>query len=898
MKLGFKTATVAAFAAAVGLAFASPAQAAPSIYPGALLPGSSVLPGGSQMVSADFNGDGLMDLAVADDEDSSTSPAAGGVWVFLAKAGGGYAAPVFYPTASDPWTIAVGDLNGDGHPDIVTGNYDYGSSSSDQVSVLIGNGDGTFKTHVDYTAGTSGAESITVGDATGDGTADVVLGTEYNVLVIPGNGDGTLDTAAVQTLTLNNGSSYGVAVTDLNADGRPDIVATDGCSSGHDRVDVYAGQSGGTFLATPSQTVAVGDCPFLAVSDLNGDGAPDVAVANYYDSSVQVLLNSAGMLADSGTTYTLPADSNPYGLHLADVDGDGHVDILTANDDSDTVSILYGQGDGSFTAPTQVPMGAYAVDVAAVPAASGSAMNLVALDWPSSAFLTTARNLGSRSFYSYADYGYQNASGQGQDAYDMASTDFNGDGHPDLVIANEGDSILSVLLNTGQGGFGAPMVLTLPSGAGDIDAVAAGDVNGDGKADIVTADNSGHLYTFLGNGDDSFQAPVTSTIASSEVDGLALGDVNGDGTPDVAVAEYGANQVQICTGDGTGAFDCSAETPLSMHYPYRVKLTDLNGDGKLDLVATTGTADPTISGAGDAYVYLGDGTGGFGASPSATLPVVDFAWGIAVGDVNDDGHPDLVFGSGGNEVSVFTGNGDGTFGAAATYASGVSSDSEPYFVALADVNGDGHPDIVAANVEDGTLSLLTNQGNGTFNAAVNYGSGLEVYPVLALDVDGDGLPDIVAANYGDDSLANSTVSVYLHNHAPVATGTSLTVNENASGTGTVTATDAEQDPLTFAVATQPAHGTVSLDATSGSFTYTPTKDYSGSDSFTVTATNGLESSAPATVSITVTPSSSGGGGGSGGSGGGSSGGGGGALGLLSLLGLGLLLAPALRRRLG
>ncbi|MGH8127831.1 MAG: FG-GAP-like repeat-containing protein [Gammaproteobacteria bacterium] len=875
MKFGFKTATVAAFAAAAGLAFASPAQAAPSIYPGALLPGSSVLPGGSQMVSADFNGDGLMDLAVADDSDSGTN--AGGVWIFLAQAGGGYAAPVFYPTASDPWTIAVGDLNGDGKPDIVTGNE--GSSSSDQVSVLIGNGDGTFKTHVDYTAGTSQADSITVGDATGNGTADVVLGTDTNVLVIPGNGDGTLDTASVQTLTLNNGYSYGVAVTDLNADGQPDIVAADGCDGPGtaDTVDVYVGQSGGTFLAPPSQTVAVGACPELAVGDLNGDGAPDVAVANYGDSTVQALLNSAGVLADSGTTYPLPADSEPLWAHVADVDGDGHLDILTSNYDSDTVSILYGQGDGSFTAPVEVPMGAEVNDVAAVPAASGSAVNLVALDWPYySAFLTTARNLGSRTFYTYADYPYFNASGQGQAANDMASADFNGDGHPDIVTAN-GDNTLSVLLNNGQGGFGTPTVLTLPSGAGDIYAVAAGDVNGDGKADILTADNSGHLYTFLSNGDGTFQAPLTSTIASSEVDGIALGDVNGDGEPDVAVAEYGANQVQICPGDGTGHFDCTAAAPVTVNAPYRVTIADLTGNGKADLVVTTGTDD--------AYVYLGDGTGGFGASPSATLQGTE----VAVGDVNGDGKPDLVFGSYGTSVNMFLGNGDGTFGAAATYESGVS----PEFVALADVNGDGHPDIVAANDEDGTLSLLTNKGDGTFNAAVYYASGIGAYPMLALDVDGDGLPDIVTANYGGGILTNSTVSVYLHNHAPVATGTSLTVNENASGTGTVTATDAEQDPLTFAVATQPGHGTVSLDATSGSFTYTPSSGYSGSDSFTVTATNGLETSAPATVSITVkavtpppTPPPSGGGGG------------GGVLGLLSLLGLGLLLAPALRRRRG
>ncbi|MGA7964802.1 MAG: VCBS repeat-containing protein, partial [Gammaproteobacteria bacterium] len=203
MQPNFKTLAMAAFAAIAGMVFAGPAQATPPLYPGILLPGSSVLPGGSQMVSADFNGDGLMDLAVTDDSQSYTS--AGGIWVFLAQAGGGYAAPVFYPTASYPYTIAVGDLNGDGHPDIVTGNSNSNLTSADQVSVLIGNGDGTFQPAVNYTVSSNAtADSITVGDATGNGKADVVLGTDSGVFVIPGNGDGTLDTAAEQTLTLNN----------------------------------------------------------------------------------------------------------------------------------------------------------------------------------------------------------------------------------------------------------------------------------------------------------------------------------------------------------------------------------------------------------------------------------------------------------------------------------------------------------------------------------------------------------------------------------------------------------------------------------------------------------------------------------------------------------------------
>lgn len=870
------TTVAVAIAAVIGIVSASPAQAAPSIYPGALVPGA--LPGGIEMASADLNGDGLTDLMVADNSTSGTSPDMGGVWVFLAQKGGGYSAPVFYATASRPYTLAVGDLDGDGRPDIVTGNA--GSATANQLSVLINNGDGTFKPHVDYSPAPSAifaAISVTVADATGDGKADVVLGTgTTSVYLVPGNGDGTLNTAAVESLVTTYAIQHGVAVADLNSDGKPDIVVASGCGSTGE-VDVFLGGSGA--FTNPNQSVPVGVCPSLAVADVNGDTAPDVVVGNFYDSTVQVLLNSGGSLADSGTTYTLPAGSQPQWTRLADVDGDGHVDIMAPGFHSDAVNVLYGRGDGTFDQPTSVPVGYGSADVAAVDANTDGKLDLVSLDSSVHA-LAVARNLGSRGFYTYANYAYQNAGGQGQGAGDMVSVDLNGDGKPDVVTANYVDHSLSVLLNNGQGGFGAPNLYSAP--AAHLDSLVGADVNGDGKPDIVTADSSGHLYTYLGAGDGALYSPLTNTIGSGLVYGLALGDVDGDGIVDIAAAVYGGNQVQICKGDGAGNFDCSAHPALAVSHPYRVLLTDLNGDQQLDLVVTAAIS-------GDAYVFVGDGKGGFGGTPYSTLPITDNGWGISAGDVNGDSVPDLVFGAFGNKVTLFKGlTGAFGFGGAITYASGLLPDSSPYFLSLADLNGDGKLDIAAANYNESTLSLLTNKGDGSFNPALNYAAGDTTYPILAIDVDGDGLTDIVTANWGDYRLVNSTVSVYLHNHAPVAMGTSLTVNENTSGTGSVTATNAEQDPLTFAVATQPGHGSVNnLDASTGRFTYTPTSGYSGSDGFTVTATNGLETSTPATVSITVKPSSSGGGGG-----------GGGALGLFNLFVLGLLLAPALRRRLG
>lgn len=843
----------------------------PPPYPGEWI-GAGTLPSGYQMASADLNGDGLPDIVVADDAASSTSPPAGGVWVFLAQMGGGYAAPVFYATPCSPLSLALGDL-GNGQVDIVAANSC--SASADQVSVLIGNGDGTFKAAVNYSPDTTASVhpgSITIGDATGDGKPDVVVGNKdtTTTYVIPGNGDGTLDTSAVQKLTVSHIVAYGVIVTDLNHDGYPDVVVADGCSVGTaGAVDVFLGTASGTFGSTPSQTVTVGSCPEFGVNNdaLIGSTDPDVAVANDFDGTYQILSNSAGTLT-AGTPVNLPAGACPYWIHVADVDGDGNPDLIMSDPCSDSVDIAYGQSGGGFSAPVFVPVGYHGYDVAAVRVAAGT--DLVALDYTDSAGLVVAQNMGNRIFYSYRDYPYQNGSAQGQKASDMVMVDLNGDGLRDAVVANSGDSTLSTLLNNGDGTFGAPNVMT-PGGAG-IFALARSNC---GSPCVVTADNGGHLYAYVSKGDGTFQAPVTSAIAPSTVDGIAVADLNHDSYPDAIVSERTANQVQICKGNGTGNFDCSAFSPIFVQSPHRVLETDVNGDGNPDLVVTSGHPDATVSGDTDAYVYLGNGDGTFALS--ATLPVAGTAWGIAYDDFNGDGKTDLVFGSStGNKVSVFMGNGNGTFSASATYVSGYIPKS---VAALADVNQDGRDDFIVGNEGDSTLSIFINKGDGTFNKENTYAAGQRVSVVRSFDETGNGLPDIVTANYGDANLMNSNVGVYLHDAPPVVMGTSLTTNKNTSVTGSVSVEVSSPYPLTFAVASQPSHGTVKIQASTGNFTYTPSMNFTGSDSFTVTATDGLETSAPATVDITVKAVSSGGGGG-----------GFGLLGLLALSGL------AMRRR--
>ncbi len=866
--------------------------AAATLYPDAFL--ENALSSAGQVRSADLNGDGRPDLVIAG---VSTSSGMGGAWVYLAAAKGGYSAPVFYATSSALPALAVKDVNGDGYPDIVAA---YGN-----LSVLINKGDGTFAPHVDSAIGVPSGSSLAVGDVTGDGKADAVIAKPGDLLyIVPGNGDGTFDsnTADIQTLWPTTYSERNIVLADINGDGVPDIVTAGGCNDQdlQDDVNVFLGRAGGVFPSKPDQSISVGGCPTVVVKDVNGDGMPDAVVENRDGESVQVLLNQGGLLQKPGKTYNLPAGSFPLLAKVADIDGDGHPDIYAADSGGDNVNVLYGKGDGTFSAPALVNMGFTVSGVIATDVDGDGRPDLVAtgVHGPNyQKLLVSVRNMGGRKFRSYRNYTYQDSSGAGVFAVDIASADFNGDGRPDVVVL--GRYSLSVLLNTGSGRFGAPRVIGLPSVYGPVrvNAVVAGDVNGDGVPDIVTADSAGHLYAFLGNGDGTFQSPVVKAIATGDIYGLALGDVDGDGHVDVVAAANGSDQVQICNGLGDGRFRCAGTINLPGP-PIRIALRDFNGDGRLDFAVTTSATDSTFQHT-YAFVYLGDGKGGYGGTPSSTLLVPGYGWGIAVGDLNGDGVPDLVFGSNGNSISVSLGAKGGLYGSPKSYASGISGGSAPQDVAIADVNGDGLPDVIAANAGESTVSVFINQGRGVFGAPENFAAGDSsagqgyVYPLLVRDVDGDRLPDILTVNANPNSTGerNNTVSVYLHNHAPKVANEAFTTQENRSVSGVIAATDADADSLSFSLSSHPAHGGIALDPGTGAFDYTPNQNYTGKDRFVVKVGDGLNFST-CTVAITIRSQA----GASGGASQPSSGGGGGGLGALGLLLLAAVTCGADMRR--
>ncbi len=372
--------------------------------------------------------------------------------------------PLFLPPVSynsgpgGAMSVAVGDLNLDGIPDLVVANQSPGT-----VSVLLGNGDGTFRAAVTYDSGAGAggiSESVAIADLNGDGKPDLVVGSDTSsgnaVGVLLGNGDGTFQPA----VTCPGLGFWSVAVADVNGDGKPDLIADSQFSND---VAVALGNGDGTFQSPVSYGAGATGPLGVAVADVNGDGRPDLLVANLWiawpntEGSVGVLLGNGdgtfqpAVIYDSGGTEA-------YSVAVADLNGDGKADLVVANSGSGTVGVLLGNGDGTFQSATTYGSG-------------------------------------------------------GGSPRTIAIADVDGDGKLDLLVANTGaDGTVGVLLGNGDGTF--QTVVTYDSGGGGAclsQGLAIADMNGDGKVDLAVANCvNGTVGVLL-----HAASPTTTTLVSS-----------------------------------------------------------------------------------------------------------------------------------------------------------------------------------------------------------------------------------------------------------------------------------------------------------------------------------------------------------------------------------------------
>lgn len=758
----------------------------------------------TQVATGDFNGDGIMDMAV-------TVPSQGTVNVFIGTGDGNFGTAVGYPAGTNPIALVAGDFNHDGHIDLAVanaltsgsvsilfgmgdgtfvggGSYQAGlipiaigvgdfdgdgnidlavvnfgqAPVSGSVTILLGNSDGSFRNTNTYTVGVNTA-TIAVGDFTGDGKPDLAVGfdgtagaSQSQVLIFTNNGDGSFQSWAFLT-ALVPGGIRSVTAGDFDGDGRLDLAAASASASG---VTLFHGNGNGNFdLVSASPSVSQGSV-WMAAGDINGDGNVDLVSANS-DGTVSVLLGNGDDTFTNKATY--PGGNQPRMVALADLNGDGKPDAAIVNNGATNVQVLLGQGDGTFS------IGSY--------------------------------NVGA------------NPGG-------IATGDFNGDGFADLAVT-KGDASVAIFLGDGRGGFTALTPFpACQSVAGAVPGkIVAADVDGDHKVDLAigctytSAPVDSFVALFRGNGDGTFVN--SSGWITGNTLGMIAADINGDG-----ISEFiSANASFVTTLNFTFAADIYNGSVQD------IAAGDFNGDGKTDLLAIGMGTNPGI-------ILLGDGAGNF--QQGSTL-----GWnGGLTGDFNGDGLTDFLNYQA-PDVQVILNQGDGTF-LLGSEIQGSNTLGRPQ--ALADFDGDGVLDVLTAFQSGSPLNVFLGHEDGTFEQqpAVSL-SQLGNATVAVADFDGNGSPDVAALDSG-----TGTVSILLNKNSfrPTTTILSNTAKAVAGGpialsaavaskqgtpTGSVTFKEAGVPQTIGSLNNGTAQASVSAPSTVGTYGFTAL--YTGDGTF-------------------------------------------------------------------
>jgi hypothetical protein len=471
---------------------------------------------------------------------------------------------------------------------------------------------------------------------------------------------------------------------------------------------------------------------------------------------------------------TYPIGVNPSSIAVADVNGDGKLDIVVANGGDPKISefgdvgILMGIGNGTFRKAIHVNVGSI------FPA------KLVVADFdgdgkPDLALVTIKPTPVLRIFLSDGNGTFRNVARYTVAGYfaSFLAADFNQDGKKDLAILNGGPCrtchTVTVLLGNGDGKFQSGIVTDLPyesltmvagdfnnddrvdlltgsgvflAGNGDgtfsiviegfgFESAAVGDLNGDGKLDLLAVAGS-ETQTMLGNGDGTFQPPIPYDVGPVPV---AVGtlDLNGDGKPDaVTFSTTQGGNIGVALGNGDGTLQAAKWAGIGGG-PYPIIAADFNNDGKADVAVTEGE--------GDTFVFLGNGDGTFDTNRAGVCELGGSS-GLALraADFNHDNNLDLAAGNGTSDdrkdVGVCLGNGDGTFQSGMLFFAGGTSEMD-----LRDFNGDGNLDLAVPT--GGLVNILRGNGDGTFKFPTNAGQGTNAVYVVAGDFNGDGKEDLV-----------------------------------------------------------------------------------------------------------------------------------------------------------
>ncbi len=865
-------------------------------------------------ITADINEDGFIDII-------TLVPSQNKMSVFTNDGNGSFTGPTNYTTANS-FQVEAKDVNQDGSIDLITSN-----NNAFMMSVFInnGSGSGTFASKVDYANGSSwNGKALTTGDIDNDGDEDVLIdiiigGSVDSVQVFTNDGDGTFTVA--DGISTTDGYEQ-IKLVDIDADEDLDFV---GISPGLGQLVTYRNDGTGSFsihtthAATSSSyqftlanfksssadieaitvdqaddnaryfgdgvpwafgalpsTIMVGDTPVgIASGDLDGDGHIDVVVSNAIDKNLSILMND-GSPSFTESNYSTGTSYANY-ISLADVDNDGDLDIVMANQDG-TILVMknYAGGNVSSVNPTYGALDiATSSDVTikfdeAMDSGTLNASNVQVIgsltglhsgsytytsgdstltinptnDFAAGEVITVVVSIGVESAIGVAlERGYTSnfvvATGDGgafgsptnytagNEPKAIAMADLNGDDDMDIITANTSADSIAVLLSNGDGTFASPVHYY---GGDAPTALSVGDIDGDGNLDIVSVANESSFSLLTGNGDGTLDARVTKATAAIATE-ISLADIDNDG--DLDVTYIAGSQARRQLNDGAGNF--SSEWNFSSGHT-NIDPIDVDNDGDLDfLYAYSNTIFSTL---------VRTKTLGVNSYSSESYSLGSTPGSIATGDFNGDGYIDALVTSTG-KISYFQNDGDGTFAAKVDF--NTSDSGIPQDISVTDIDGDGDLDVLLAHTDNDEIVAFINNGSGSFTEDGKYSTGDNPFAILTADINGDSIMDIVSANSETDNI-----SVLLGGKALEITSVSPSINELGisadsdinivfnqsveSGTvttSTVTATGSVSGSIA---------GSVSYDGGSNTATLDPTSDFIIGETVNVFVTTGVTTS--------------------------------------------------------
>lgn len=588
--------------------------------------------------------------------------------------------------------------------------------------------------------------SIAPGDFDEDGRLDVVVSIDWptvDLILMRQNPDHSFSEAGSW-----NPSSFlqKIVAGDFNGDGHRDIAGLNYAGE----VELYFGDGAGGvsgFHVQPTPPMANS----IERANLNGPGdGDDLVVASYYGSQLQTYVGANGLLTPV-TTYATLVD--PAALGIGDLDGDGLDDIVTAHEFIEVSQLLFSDGLGGFASAMTLSYSPHYGTAATVCDLDGDGHNDVLIGSGDGTGAAVYLYSGPASYTGPLYYG----GAMGSANFSVLCGDVDGDTDPDLVL---GGSSSYVMANSGSGTFTSAGV-ALPAGSHSFSEMYLQDFDGDAKLDLLTFGNLGStLLTARGNGDGTFDTDLQ--VAAGPAERILLADVDGDTDEDLVALNGNTASLDVLARGGA-SFGAPVQTFLG-ETPSGLASGYLDGDGFLDLVTTTPNT-------GEVQLLPNDGAGGF---PFAyTMYTGERPIEVAVGDVDGDGLDDIV------AVCGSSGEGQAASGAPLSPASatslegfsvflnlGAGSFSAPVFVpepggcpvavAIADVTGDGHADLVGALACLNEVHVYPGLGAGAFGAPIPVPAADGPVAVGVRDLDGDTLPDLVV-------LCNSGWIFTVHN---------------------------------------------------------------------------------------------------------------------------------------